>query len=185
VQEICTLGSAWGDEFKKPRSLGEGTGAKASDNSEAPQRLPLQGSSLPSPELKFSVHTAASYGITLATGQAVAASPAAEGRLNRPRLKEELFPGTASDGHSLWNWLAVPEEQKTTRLNHFRCAFFKSSTSRVDEQPTESCVGVPSTLRRLGRKLGEEYLAVGDRWRTLLREPADDVAGIFIAVPKL
>src|SRR5258705_13970841 len=26
-----------GDEFKKPRSLGEGTGAKASDNSEAPQ----------------------------------------------------------------------------------------------------------------------------------------------------
>jgi short-subunit dehydrogenase len=38
VQEICTLGSAWGDEFKKPRSLGEGTGAKASDNSEAPQR---------------------------------------------------------------------------------------------------------------------------------------------------
>jgi hypothetical protein len=38
VQEICTLGSAWGDEFKKPRSLGEGTGVKASDNSEAPQR---------------------------------------------------------------------------------------------------------------------------------------------------
>jgi len=38
VQEICTLGSAWGDEFKRPRSLGEGTGAKASDNSEAPQR---------------------------------------------------------------------------------------------------------------------------------------------------
>src|SRR6201984_765222 len=38
VREICTLGSAWGDEFKKPRSLGEGTGAKASDNSEAPQR---------------------------------------------------------------------------------------------------------------------------------------------------
>ena len=38
MQEICTLGSAWGDEFKKPRSLGEGTGAKASDNSEAPQR---------------------------------------------------------------------------------------------------------------------------------------------------
>jgi len=38
VREICTLGSAWGDEFKKQRSLGEGTGAKASDNSEAPQR---------------------------------------------------------------------------------------------------------------------------------------------------
>ena len=38
MQEICTLGSAWGDEFKKPRALGEGTGAKASDNSEAPQR---------------------------------------------------------------------------------------------------------------------------------------------------
>ena len=38
MREICTLGSAWGDEFKRPRSLGEGTGAKASDNSEAPQR---------------------------------------------------------------------------------------------------------------------------------------------------
>ena len=38
MREICTLGSAWGDEFKKPRSLGEGTGAKASDTSEAPQR---------------------------------------------------------------------------------------------------------------------------------------------------
>ena len=38
TRQICTLGSAWGDEFKRPRSLGEGTGAKASDNSEAPQR---------------------------------------------------------------------------------------------------------------------------------------------------
>ena len=38
MQEICTLGPAWEDEFKKPRSLGEGTGAKASDNSEAPQK---------------------------------------------------------------------------------------------------------------------------------------------------
>jgi hypothetical protein len=38
VSNICTLGSAWGDEFKKPRSLGEGTGAKASGNSEVSQR---------------------------------------------------------------------------------------------------------------------------------------------------
>ena len=38
MREIRTLGSAWGDELKKPRSLGEGTGVKASDNSEAPQR---------------------------------------------------------------------------------------------------------------------------------------------------
>jgi predicted phage gp36 major capsid-like protein len=38
VRKICTLGSAWGDEFKKPSSLGEGTGAKVSDNAEAPQR---------------------------------------------------------------------------------------------------------------------------------------------------
>ena len=30
VREICTPGSAWGDEFKKPCRLGEGTGAKAS-----------------------------------------------------------------------------------------------------------------------------------------------------------
>ena len=52
MQEICTLGSAWGDEFKKPRSLGEGTGAKASDNSEAPQRA-TEGSSLASCEFDF------------------------------------------------------------------------------------------------------------------------------------
>jgi hypothetical protein len=37
TRQICTLGSAWADE-KKPRSLGEDTGAKASDNSEAPHR---------------------------------------------------------------------------------------------------------------------------------------------------
>lgn len=38
VREICTLGSAWGDEYKKLSSLGVGTAAKASENSEAPQR---------------------------------------------------------------------------------------------------------------------------------------------------
>jgi hypothetical protein len=38
VQEICTLGSAWGDEFKKPRSLGEALARKRQINSEAPQR---------------------------------------------------------------------------------------------------------------------------------------------------
>ena len=39
MREIRTLGSAWGDEFKKkPRSLGEGTGMKMPDNGEAPQR---------------------------------------------------------------------------------------------------------------------------------------------------
>ena len=30
MRENCTPGSAWGDEFKKPSRLGEGTGAKAS-----------------------------------------------------------------------------------------------------------------------------------------------------------
>jgi GDP-mannose 4,6 dehydratase len=38
VREIRTLGSAWGSEFKKPCSLGEGAGMKMSDNSEAPQK---------------------------------------------------------------------------------------------------------------------------------------------------
>jgi len=31
------MGSERGDEYKKPGSLGEGTGSKESDNSEAPQ----------------------------------------------------------------------------------------------------------------------------------------------------
>jgi hypothetical protein len=38
VREIRTPGSPWEDEFKKPCSLGEGTGMKMSDNSEAPKR---------------------------------------------------------------------------------------------------------------------------------------------------
>jgi hypothetical protein len=38
VREIRMLGSTLGDESKKYCSLGEGTGAKASANGEAPQR---------------------------------------------------------------------------------------------------------------------------------------------------
>ena len=38
LQEICTMGSERGDEHKRPRSLGEGTGTKVPDDSEAPQR---------------------------------------------------------------------------------------------------------------------------------------------------
>jgi hypothetical protein len=38
LREICTMGSERGDEYKKPCSLGEGTGSKESDYSEAPQR---------------------------------------------------------------------------------------------------------------------------------------------------
>src|ERR1700750_488236 len=34
------MGSERGDGYKKPGSLGEGTGTKVSDNSEAPQRAP-------------------------------------------------------------------------------------------------------------------------------------------------
>lgn len=47
MREICTAGSAWGDEHKKLCRLGEGTATKVTDNSEAPQRLPFRGSSLP------------------------------------------------------------------------------------------------------------------------------------------
>jgi len=50
LQEICTAGSAWGDEHKKLCRFGEGTAVKAADNSEAPLRLPLRGSSLPATE---------------------------------------------------------------------------------------------------------------------------------------
>jgi RNA-directed DNA polymerase len=38
LREICTMGSKRGDEFKRLRSLGEGTGSKGPDYSEAPQR---------------------------------------------------------------------------------------------------------------------------------------------------
>jgi hypothetical protein len=54
VQEICTLGSAWGDEFKRPRSLAR----KRQITARLRKGLPLQGSSLPSFGFRFSVHTA-------------------------------------------------------------------------------------------------------------------------------
>jgi RNA-directed DNA polymerase len=38
LREICTMGSERGDGHKGPCSLGEGTGSKESDYSEAPQR---------------------------------------------------------------------------------------------------------------------------------------------------
>src|SRR5262250_645402 len=38
LREICTMGSTRGDEYKRPRSLGEVTGSKESDYSAAPQR---------------------------------------------------------------------------------------------------------------------------------------------------
>jgi hypothetical protein len=38
LREICTMGSERGDEFKRLRPVGEGTGSKESDYSEAPQR---------------------------------------------------------------------------------------------------------------------------------------------------
>ena len=41
-------GSALGNEFKKPRSLGKGTGAKGQITARLRKGLPLQGSSLPS-----------------------------------------------------------------------------------------------------------------------------------------
>jgi hypothetical protein len=37
LREICTMGSERGNEYKRPCSLGEGTGSKAPDNSAAPQ----------------------------------------------------------------------------------------------------------------------------------------------------
>src|SRR5271170_7241643 len=38
LREICTMGSERGDEYKRLRPVGEGTGSKESDYSEAPQR---------------------------------------------------------------------------------------------------------------------------------------------------
>jgi hypothetical protein len=38
LREICTMGSERGDEYKRLRPVGEGTGSKESEYSEAPQR---------------------------------------------------------------------------------------------------------------------------------------------------
>ena len=38
LREICTMGSERGDEYKRLRPVGEGTGSKESAYSEAPQR---------------------------------------------------------------------------------------------------------------------------------------------------
>jgi len=38
LREIRTMGSERGDEYKRPRPLGEGTDSKESADSEAPQR---------------------------------------------------------------------------------------------------------------------------------------------------
>ena len=46
-----------GDEFKKPRSLGEGTGAEASDNNSGSANGYRFKARLYHPELKCSVHT--------------------------------------------------------------------------------------------------------------------------------
>ncbi len=47
VRETRTPGSAWGDGFKEPCRLGEGHCLERGSSGEAPQRLPLQGLSLP------------------------------------------------------------------------------------------------------------------------------------------
>ncbi len=50
----------------------------------------------PRPAETVRIARAASYLITLPIRRAIAASPSAEGGLNRPRLKEELRPVTAN-----------------------------------------------------------------------------------------
>ena len=53
------------------------------------------------------------YLITLPVGQAITASPAVESRLNRPRLKEELFPvGANVCARGIWR--CDPEKQKSS-----------------------------------------------------------------------
>lgn len=48
MQEICTAGSARGDEFVKLRRLGEGTAAKAAEQPRGSAKaIGFEGSSLP------------------------------------------------------------------------------------------------------------------------------------------
>jgi hypothetical protein len=68
LREICTMGSKRGDEYKRPRSLGEGTGSKEPDYSAAPQwatasrLVPTHQVDLPDEQhgyrAHFSAHTA-------------------------------------------------------------------------------------------------------------------------------
>ena len=57
----------------------------------------------PWPAQTIRIAGAASYCVTLAVGQTIAASPAAESGLNRPRLKEELRPvGANVRARGIW-----------------------------------------------------------------------------------
>jgi hypothetical protein len=93
---------------------------------------------------------AASYRITLAVGQAIAASPAAEGRLNRPRLKEELFPvGANVCAGGIWR--CDPEKQKSS----IRVVGIGRDVTR-DRRP-----------RRFRRMLRQPSLAIHDPFQNL------------------
>src|SRR5258705_3305643 len=57
----------------------------------------------PWPAQTIRIAGAASYCVTLAVGQTIAASPAAKSGLNRPRLKEELRPvGANVRARGIW-----------------------------------------------------------------------------------
>src|ERR1017187_6642979 len=68
LREICTMGSERGDEYKRPCSLGEGTGSKEPDYSAAPQwatasrLVPTHQVDMPAEQhayrANFSAHTA-------------------------------------------------------------------------------------------------------------------------------
>src|SRR5258708_4981817 len=104
----------------------------------------------PRPAQTIRIAGAASYCVTLAVGQAIAASPAAESRLNRPRLKEELRP-VGANVRAFGIWRCDPQKQESS----VRVVGIGRSV-KLDRPP-----------RRFRRMLRQPSLALHDPFRNL------------------
>jgi hypothetical protein len=93
---------------------------------------------------------AASDCVTLAVGQAIAASPAAESGLNRPRLKEELRP-VGANVRAFGIWRCDPQKQESS----VRVVGIGRSV-KLDRPP-----------RRFRRMLRQPSIALHDPFRNL------------------
>jgi hypothetical protein len=104
----------------------------------------------PWPAQTIRIAGAASYCITLAVGQAIAAPPAAESRLNCPRFKEELGP-VGANVRAFGIWRCDPQKQESS----IRVVGIER-TVKLDRPP-----------RRFPRMLRQPSLALHDPFRNL------------------
>jgi len=104
----------------------------------------------PWPAQTIRIAGAASYCVTLAVGQTIAASPAAKRGLNRPRLKEELRPvGANVRASGIWR-CDTQKQESSIRVVGIR------RREKLDRPP-----------RRFPRMLGQPSLALHDPLRNL------------------